>query len=84
MVCKITDKTCNELFIDSFYVKPGWPCWCPRLILQELNSILIRTFSFVLSGKDAHDHVSENTLSPSLAIKTAKNCLKFLAAKNTS
>ena len=78
MVWKITDKTCNELFIECFHVMP---CWCPQLILQELNSMLMQTFSFILTGKD---HVSENTLSPSLAIKTTNDRLKFLAAKNTT
>ena len=74
MVCKITDKTCTELFIECFHVMPRW---CPQLILQELNSILMQTFSFVLTGKDAN-------LSPSLAIETTKDRLKFLAAKNTT
>ena len=32
----------------------GQPCWCPQLILWELNSFLMQTFSFVLVEKHAH------------------------------
>ena len=28
--------------------------WCPHLLLQELNSVLMQTFSFVLDKKNAH------------------------------
>lgn len=31
-----------------------FPTWCPHLLLQELNSVLMQTFSFVLVEKHAH------------------------------
>ena len=30
------------------------PCWCPQLILRELNSILMQTLSFVFMEKHVH------------------------------
>jgi len=35
---------------------------CPQLILRELNSIPMQTFSFVLVENMLTDHVSENAL----------------------
>ena len=40
--------------------KKWQPCWCPRLILRELSSIHMQTFSFVSVEKHAADYVSEN------------------------
>ena len=34
--------------------KEGQPCGCPKLILRELNCILMHTFSFGLVEKHAH------------------------------
>ena len=31
--------------------RKGRPCWCLQLLLRELNSILVQTFSFVLVEK---------------------------------
>lgn len=30
------------------------PTWCPHVLLQELNSVLMQTLSFVLVEKHAH------------------------------
>lgn len=37
--------------IECFHVTSGRLCWCPQLILRELNPILMQTFSFVFRRK---------------------------------
>ena len=40
--------------INSVFREERPLSWCSRLLLRELNSILMLTFSFVLFGKHAH------------------------------
>ena len=49
------------------------PCWCPQLILRELNSTFMQKISFVLMGKHAHwsrelKHSTDHDLSSSIYI----------------
>ena len=63
----------HRIRMERFHVtsrRPCWcpwtkerqPYWCPQLIVRELNSILMQTFSFVLVKNVLIDHVSENAL----------------------
>ena len=41
----------NERTTANYFLSPTW---CPHLLLQELNSVLMQTLSFVLVEKHAH------------------------------